>query len=298
MKTGPLWKISIETSAEAEDAVMEAVERVCGAPASSCMDVETGDITVSAFLEKATHRTKPAKSALVKALNRIRECGLSVAPGRVSVRQMRAEDWAESWKRHFKTLEIGSALLIKPSWSRRVPRGRQVLMVLDPGLSFGTGQHPTTAFCLEQIVQARRSRKQQSLLDIGCGSGILAIAAAKLGYTPVEAFDFDPDAVRIAGENARQNEVLIQLRKADICKLPPRSACQFDVVCANLIFDLLLAQRSRILARVRPEGLLVLAGILRRQFGEVRLAYEEAGWRLVAERVSGEWHSGAFKRVG
>ena len=139
---------------------------------------------------------------------------------------MRREDWAESWKRHFKPIEIGDALLVKPSWSKRRPRKNQAVVILDPGLSFGTGQHPTTAFCLREIVRLKLAKERgrlarefktrhhadepsalQSFLDIGTGSGILAIAAAKLGYQPVHAFDFDAEAVRIARANARANRV-------------------------------------------------------------------------------------------
>ena len=119
------------------------------------------------------------------------------------------EDWAESWKRHFKPIEIGGDLLILPSWSKRKPKTGQAVVVLDPGLSFGTGQHATTSFCLNEIVKLRRSSKasELSLLDGGTGSGILAIAAAKLGYKPVEAFDFDPVSVRVARANATSNGV-------------------------------------------------------------------------------------------
>ncbi|MBI3875067.1 MAG: 50S ribosomal protein L11 methyltransferase, partial [Verrucomicrobia bacterium] len=147
------------------------------------------------------------------------------------------------------------------------------------------------------LVAARRTETSQSFLDIGTGSGILAISAVKLGYAPVEAFDFDPDAVRVARENAAQNgvEEFIRLRRADLTKLPLSSAKKFNVVCANLIYDLLLAERERILSRLKPGGRLVLAGILRKQFAPVKHAYCAAGLRLVASRAEGEWQSGAFE---
>ena len=212
MKTGPLWKVSVETSPEAEESVLQMLELLYAVPTSSCTDVETGAVVASVFLEQKRAAGKPARAELAAELQRLRECGLDAGPGRISIRQLRAEDWAESWKRHFKPMEIGSALLIKPSWSKRQPRPGQAVMVLDPGLSFGTGQHPTTAFCLEQVVRCRRADQRQALLDIGCGSGILAIAAAKVGYETVEGFDFDPDAVRIA----RRREVRRGLRQSDV----------------------------------------------------------------------------------
>jgi ribosomal protein L11 methyltransferase len=120
-----------------------------------------------------------------------------------------------------------------------------------------------------------------------------------LGYRPISAFDLDPDAVRVAAENARRNGVRrrILLRRFDLkrFKPPPRSR-RFDVLCANLTFDLLLAERRRILACLAPRGRLVLAGILRQQFVGVRRAFEEAGLLLIASQLEGEWKSGAFVR--
>jgi ribosomal protein L11 methyltransferase len=195
-------------------------------------------------------------------------------------------------------MEFGRALLVKPSWVRRRPRAGQQVVVLDPGLSFGTGQHPTTGFCLEQIVANRQADKQQSLLDIGTGSGILAIAAVKLGYRPVEAYDFDADAVRVARANARQNGVArrLEIAQRDLTREPLRSVQKFDIVCANLILDLLLSERARIANRLRPGGVLVLAGLLRTQFPAVARAYESLGFRLKANRRENEWHSGVFVR--
>ena len=173
------------------------------------------------------------------------------------------------------------------------------MVILDPGLSFGTGQHPTTLFCLSQLARRRRRGVAQSFLDIGTGSGILAIAAAKLGYSPVRAFDFDPEAIRAARANVNSNSVaaLVSLRRADLTRLPAKSAARFDVICANLIFDLLLAEADKIIKRLKPEGTLVLAGILVSQFDRVRERFEQSGLRLVAHRIQKEWRSGAFRFV-
>ena len=156
------------------------------------------------------------------------------------------------------------------------------MIVLDPGLSFGTGQHPTTEFCLRELVKRHDKTQSQSLLDIGTGSGILAIAAAKLGYSPVQAFDYDPQSVIVARNNSRKNRVAdrIKLARADLTKLPHGSTKQYDIVCANLLANILIAERDRILARVKPDGALVVAGILKREFSAVQRAYGIAGWRL------------------
>ncbi len=144
--------------------------------------------------------------------------------------------------------------------------------------------------------RARGKNSQASFLDIGTGSGILAIAAAKLGYAPVHAFDFDPEAVRIARENARKNHVTGKLRitRGDVTKIHARSATKYDLICANLISTLLMAEQRRIIARLKPCGTLVLAGILNQEFLAVQRSYEKAGMRLVASRREKEWRSGAF----
>jgi ribosomal protein L11 methyltransferase len=223
-----------------------------------------------------------------------------VEPLKVTLRKVQPRDWSESWKRHFKPMEFGKALLVKPTWSRKRPSTGQQLVLLDPGLSFGTGQHATTRFCLESLVSVRKSAAAQSFCDMGTGSGILAIAAVKLGYEPVDAFDFDPDCVRIAHENSELNQVVgrLQIEQADLTKLPKKGRRQYDVVCANLIYDLLLAEQARILARLKPGGYLVLAGILATQFNAVAKAYRAAGLRLVADKTEREWRSGLFLNPG
>jgi ribosomal protein L11 methyltransferase len=205
---------------------------------------------------------------------------------------------------------VGKALLIKPSWIKRPQRKNQAVVILDPGLSFGTGQHATTSFCLHQIVAVgcsvgavrqqssrRPDKTAKSFLDIGTGSGILAIAAAKLGFKPVHAFDFDPEAVRVARANARVNQVIgkIKITKGDATKLSLRPTQKYDLVCANLISNLLIAERKRITAQLNRGGTLVLAGILKSEFSQVQTAYENLGLKLMSARSEKEWRSGAFQ---
>ena len=232
-------------------------------------------------------------------MKQLKHFGLSVGSARISIVKLPRENWADSWKRHFPALEIGKELLVKPSWINRKLKPGQKLVVLDPGLSFGTGQHPTTGFCLREIARHAKAEKPRSFLDMGTGSGSLAIAAVKLGYTPVEAFDFDPQCVKVSHDNARRNRVESQIRitQADLTKLPRRAAKQYDFVCANLLANLLIAERDRILARVKPDGVLVVAGILKREFPEVQSVYEAAKWQLVASKVEKEWRSGTFVRA-
>jgi ribosomal protein L11 methyltransferase len=296
MKRKPLWRVSVATTAEAEDAVAELLAGAVGQPPVSYTDVETGEAEVAVYLEKPPACSGNWRADLKEQLGRARACGLKIGSGRVALARVRWEDWAESWKRHFRPINVGSALIVKPSWSRLEPKKGQAVIVLDPGLSFGTGQHPTTAFCLQQLVKCRPRRQPQSLLDIGTGSGILAIAAAKLGYAPVHALDIDPEAVRVARANARQNGVAecIQITRDDLASLSRRPVKKYATICANLLSDLLLAERERILAHLESGGVLVVAGILKREFPEVQAAYEAAGLRLTGTQARREWQSGAF----
>jgi ribosomal protein L11 methyltransferase len=289
-----LWRVSVATTLEAEDVVSEMLGTVLGTAASAYFDVEAQTSRVSVFSQKILPRT--VRQEIFSGLKRIESFGLNLGSGKITVAKVKREDWAESWKRHFHPQEIGGALLVKPSWSKKRPRKNQAVVILDPGLSFGTGQHPTTSFCLNEIMRCRNNGIRQTFLDIGTGSGILAIAAAKLGYAPVHAFDFDPEAVRITRENARKNKVDARLKpvRGDVTKLPLQSARQYDLVCANLIFNLLIAERQRIANRFKRDGTLVLAGILAAEFSEVERAFAGVGLKLVASRMENEWCSGSF----
>jgi ribosomal protein L11 methyltransferase len=296
-----LRSISITTSLSAEDAVGVLLELEQGQTPSSYADALTRLSTVSVYGEIETRDVPGIKRRLREGLQALAADGIEVGPARIQVKKVPARDWSESWKRHFKPLDLGPRLLVKPTWSRRVPKKSQALVVLDPGLSFGTGQHATTRFCLQQLVALRDpAASSQSMLDVGTGSGILAIAAVKLGYQPVNAFDFDPDCVRVANENTELNGVaeVLSVTHDDITQVPKKPKQRYSVVCANLIYDLLIAERDRLLARVAPGGSLVLAGILETQFTLVRKTFEAAGWKLVAATTDKEWRSGTFMAEG
>ncbi len=293
----PLWRISVTTTIEAEDAVSELLGVILDQPASSHFNVETNVSVVSVFVPRKLILTQAVPEQISSGLKHIKNCGLNIGSGRIKTAKVRREDWSESWKRHFKAIEIGKTLLVKPSWIKRRPRRNQAVVVLDPGLSFGTGQHATTSFCLHEIVRCRNVATHQSFLDIGTGSGILAIAAAKLGYRPVCAFDFDPECVRIGVANARVNRVESRLKiaRGDVTRQPLRPRLQYDLVCANLISTLLIAERKRIVAQLARSGTLVLAGILKSEFELVQKAYESLGLKLFSAKNEKEWRSGSFR---
>ena len=299
------------TTAEAEDAISELLASVSGCPAAAYFDLESQTSLVSVFVEQGSFSPADVRREVCAGLERIQHFGLDTGAARMMIKRVKREDWAESWKRHFQPLEIrvkarrtneprdaagARSLLVKPSWSRQRAAKNQAVVVLDPGLSFGTGQHPTTAFCLHELVRGLKPDTEQSFLDIGTGSGILAIAAVKLGYAPVQAFDFDPESVRVASENARKNHVAGQLKltRSDISKLSLKPIRRFDLICANLISNLLISERWRIVNRLKAGGTLVLAGILAAEFAQVEQAFADCKLALHSSRVENEWRSGAF----
>jgi ribosomal protein L11 methyltransferase len=296
MNRRSLWRFSVTTSTEAEETITEWLAKTFGQSACSYTDAETGTTTVMIFSRSKPVWSRAKRAAFRTELKRLQGYGLDIGAARTSLTTIPRQNWAEAWKLHFQPIAISSALLIKPSWIRHHPAKDQVVVTLDPGLSFGTGHHPTTKFCLEQILGWRKPGTTQSFLDIGTGSGILSIAAAKLGYGPIEAFDFDPEAARIARSNARTNHVAGQIRfsQQDLTRLPRRSAEKYSFVCANLISNLLISERQRILARLHPNGLLVLSGILETEFRATQHEFSSAGLRLIASRIEGEWQSGSF----
>jgi len=291
-----VWQVTISTSADAEDAVGCLLERIFHKPPAVYWDEATNATRVTVFPGTLPASLPTVRARLRAALAELRKSGLDPGSAKITVKLLPRENWAESWKRHFKPLEVGDFLLIKPGWSRRQPRRGQKTVILDPGLSFGTGHHPTTLFCLQQLAQCRRPGEKQSFLDIGTGSGILAIAAAKLGYATVEAFDNDPAAVRVSRANVKKNHVQQRVRpqQKDLTALQKRNAKTYDVVCANLTWDLLISGAGTICARLKPGGKLIVAGILRRQFQAVRKKFQQFHLTLGVSEATTSWQSGRF----
>ena len=195
-----------------------------------------------------------------------RYCGLARAPA-FAVARVEDDDWVRRTQRQFTPLEIGAKLWIGASW-HQPPRNRLALR-LDPGLAFGTGSHPTTRLALEFL--AARVRGGERVLDYGCGSGILAIAAAKLGATLVDAVDVDPLAIETTAANAATNGTRVRVALPE--GLPPAT---YDLVTANILAQPLIVLAPLLASRTAPGGTIALAGVLVSQADEVAAAY--AGW--------------------
>ena len=195
------------------------------------------------------------------------------------------DDWDERWKRFYFPVLVAGRIYVRPPWEQPAQRGGVEEVVIDPGCAFATGTHPTTRMCLELILEAGRVRGR-SFCDLGCGSGVLAIAAAKLGFEPVLAVDADQAAIEESERNARANYVELELRRADLRAGPVPVA---DVVTANLTAALLEAVARDWAARGERPGALIASGILREQGDAVAGALAGAGLTERRRLVSGDW---------
>ncbi|MBS1452720.1 MAG: 50S ribosomal protein L11 methyltransferase [Lentisphaeria bacterium] len=210
--------------------------------------------------------------------------------------ELKKEDWAEVWKKYFDVIPVSETLVIKPSWLDVERKPGMAVVEIDPGMSFGTGQHATTYYCLKTIDRLAGKPGVKSMLDAGCGSGILTIAAALRGYDPVDAFDNDPDAVRIAAENLALNRIRTVSPVVGDAAVWQGRAEQYDLVCANILGHLLVAFRNNIVSWVRPGGYLTLAGILSTEFDGVAAAFIELGFEELDRETLREWTSGLFRK--
>ena len=287
--------VCVNTSPFAEDLVSALLESVFESAPSVWSDLDANKSKVTVYLEREDI-TKIEEELIRQGINAIDESGFDVGEGVWEIKPVKREDWSQSWKRHFHPIDVSNRLLVKPEWEEVKAKSGQIVVTLNPGLSFGTGHHPTTLFCLKQLAEHAPNNEQRSFLDAGSGSGILAISAAKLGFSQVVAWDFDPQAVRVARENAKQNNLDGEL-SFDVKDLTQMTTGgqKFDVICANLIYDLLIDESEKLISWTASDGCLILAGILKEQFSLVRDTFCRAGMKMIDNEVCGEWCSGVFR---
>jgi len=296
-----LYQVSVEVPLESEDAVLEMFIRLYGNVMPSAWQLHESNRTCASFFAlELPKEAKLMKREIKEQLQIIADSGLDVSEAKISIHKIKKENWAESWKRHFKVLTFGDKLMLAPSWSRRKAAKGMVRLILDPGLSFGTGHHPTTSYCLSQIVKYLPAEGgKKSMLDVGCGTGILAIAARALGYSPVFAFDNDEEAVENSIKNATTNNLQnsIDFKAMGVENIDTQDKNQWDLVCANLEAPLLREVAEKIASKVKPDGVLVVAGILTHQFESVQEVYARYGFKVIETWTGGEWTSGTLKRA-
>ena len=241
----------------------------------------------------ATRREAERTRGLLRPL--LGELG-SGGPLSARIGELPAQDWAEGWKRFFHAERVSGRIVVRPSWERFKARPGDCVLEIDPGMSFGTGQHATTRGCLRLLDALAAGGPPRSLLDAGSGSGILAVAAVKLGCVRVSACDIDPEAVAIAGQNARRNRVADRIRFfiGDVRRLRPPP--KYDAIVANLLAPLLVecaGRLAKMLSR-RASSRLIASGILRAQYAGVQRALARQGLREERRIALGNWTSGCF----
>jgi ribosomal protein L11 methyltransferase len=194
-----------------------------------------------------------------------------------------ADDWAERWRSFHRPLVLGSRLAVRPPWEAEI--ATDVELVIDPGQAFGTGAHATTRLCLEALLELSPGGP---LVDLGSGSGVLAIAAARLGWGPVLALDFDLAAVEATQANARRNGVALAIERYDLRRDPVERSVAPTVV-ANLLAPLLLAWAGRLASAAELPRTVVASGLLVGEADRVAAAFARLGFREAERRVGGEW---------
>ena len=281
-----LTVVSCAVPEAAVDGLFELIDAELFTP-TAWFDVETQACRVDVFLEDAS-QADAVKTSLTQAGTLL---GLSLAP---TLGTLARSDWAESWKRFFHVEKISARVVVRPSWEAYDAQPGECVILLDPGLSFGTGKHATTQACLKFLDALEAENPRRSVLDMGCGSGILAIGAKLLGFADVRGFDNDPDCIRVSNENAEINGVSIPFTLDDLSHPYPST----DVVVANILAPVLIQFAPQVAGSVAqgPQARLVVSGILDEQYAAVRAAYEAQGLVEVENLLIEIWRSGLFKR--
>ena len=232
-----------------------------------------------------------AAEALAYLRARLDTAGLSHT---LSTAQVAESDWADNWKQFFKCTEVGEKLVIRPSWEVYEGGSGRTVLDLDPGAAFGTGTHATTRLCLELLEQYAAPGK--TMLDIGCGSGILSIAAALLGCEKAVGVDIDPLAVKVSKDNAARNRV--QDRTAYLCgDLAAQVEGRYDILCANIVADVIIRLTPDAERYLADGGIFICSGVIDIRAAEVEEALRSCGYQVVAMRERDNWRAYAARRI-
>ena len=311
--SGGAWlELAVEADPEAVEAVSEIIGRVATGgttvePAFELVDEGLGariDPTRPAVVRgyvpagdaSATERAHAAAREVAETLGHLQAFGLRPI-GELRVRTVQEADWADAWKAFFPVMRVGRRLVIRPSWRQHRAAPGDVVLALDPGMAFGTGLHPTTRLtlaALEPLVEDGRLTNTR-VLDVGCGSGILAIAALKLGASTGLGVDTDPVAVEATTANAARNDIGDRLT-ARGGSLPTNEG-PFDVVLANLVAGVLMTLAPRLLAELSADGTVLASGIFADREIEVTNAFGAAGLRVTGRTGEGDWVALELRRA-
>ena len=294
-------QVQIQESREAIDAFLQETAKYWDFAdldeltqgAGPCVKAYVGNVADNAKLVEQIRQS----FAELKAM----DVGLDLGSLRVVAEVTDEEDWANNWKAYYKPLPIGERLLVCPSWEKADP-GQRVLLSLDPGMAFGTGSHHTTRMCLE-LLEAH-VRPGDTLLDLGCGSGILSIAGVLLGAAHAVGVDIDPVAERIAGENAALNGVQGDrytvlcgdvLTDGDLVNRLAQST--YDIVAANIVADVIIGLCPVVPRFLKQDGLFIMSGIIKERLPDVLHALEAHGFQTLSIQEGEDWRAILAKRT-
>ncbi|MGG7176527.1 50S ribosomal protein L11 methyltransferase [Clostridium paraputrificum] len=219
-------------------------------------------------------------------VDEIKELGIDVGEGRVEAEKMYEEDWANNWKQYYKPSKIGKRIVVKPIWEDYVAKDDELVVELDPGMAFGTGEHETTRMCVQAL--EKYVKKDSTVFDVGCGSGILAIVAAKLGSKLAVGVDLDPVAVESAKENLTFNNVdNIEILHGNLLDVVDGKA---DIVVANIIAEIICILTEDVSKAINPGGYFITSGIIHERVDMVTSKLEECGFKIESINKDGEWN--------
>ncbi len=282
------------------------VDITCGAETADILAVELADIFgvsvefisggIRIYLDSARFAEQEERlRQIVRSTSALsQEAQIELALSRIA-----DEDWSQTWKAHFKPLPVGKRFLVSPTWEAVPADPDRLVIRIDPGRAFGTGHHETTRLCLEWLedcleLDRNAVRDSSRLLDVGTGSGILAIGAALLGFREVVGIDNDPEAIEVAEENIVLNGLSGKIKVFGA--IPEEVEGSFDVVISNIQSIPLIRMSETIASKLRDEGRLALSGILVEQADEVCAEYEKRGLKLDGTKRAGEWVLLAFMK--
>lgn len=249
------------------------------------VDAMPDDVLVKAWFERG-EKERETLEAVRAHLEQLRAQGGEVGTLALELTGVKDEDWSENWKKYYKPFRIGAHLVVRPTWEAYEAAPGDLVIELDPGMAFGTGTHETTSMCMQLL--EKHLQEGMRVMDVGTGSGILAIAAARLGAREVLAIDIDPAAVKVARENIALNHVQDRVRavEGDLCK---SEAMPCDLAVANIVADAIRMLAAPLTRHLKKGGLLICSGIIREREKDVLEAALAAGYAVADRLEKGEW---------
>ena len=231
----------------------------------------------------------PSDRSYMDDLAYIRQrCGELDLHAEVELVGVNEEDWANSWKQYYKPIKIGEKIVICPAWERYSPAEGEIVIRMDPGMAFGTGTHETTRLVIRLL--EKYTKEGQRMLDVGTGTGILAICASRLGAEICRAYDIDPTAVRVARENIKDSGLEnVTCDQSDLLKQVSLDGGQYDLVCANIVADIIIRMTPDVGKYMKDNAVLLASGIIAERCDDVVECFERNGFKVVEKLTDNDW---------